>query len=136
MASDDRWGRCTWEAICRICTQNKTHQFTREQVVDERHTIRNCAKGHGEHPEVTSSFQLTECTKLGFIFQTDRGEYHLTDWGMANFRVFQKVETAKMSGQPLSEREIGDLYDDEWKEELKRWRHLFFRTLSQTLSSR
>ena len=131
MASDERWGPCTWEAICRICAQNKAHRFTREQIVEERHAIRNCAKGHEKHPEVTISFQLTEFTKQGVIFPTDRGEYHLTDWGKANFRVFRKLETLKRSGQSPSEKEIRELYDEEWQEELKRWWHLYLK-LSQT----
>lgn len=83
---------------------------------------------------MTISFQLTECTKLGFIFLTDRGEYHLTDWGIANFQVYQKVETAKRSGQALSEKEIRELYNEEWQEEFKRWWHRYLRKLSRKLS--
>lgn len=126
MAPNQRWGPCTWEAICRICAENRAPLFTRKQIDEQRFAIRNCAKGHGENPEVTVSFQLTELCKQGVIL-ADRGEYHLTDWGKANFRVFQKVETAKRSGQPPSDKEIRELYDEEWQEELKRWWRQFLR---------
>ena len=81
---------------------------------------------------MTISFQLTELTKLGFISPTDGGEYHLTDLGKAAFRFFQRLESAKRSGQPLSEKEISDLLNEECQEELKKWGRRFLRSLKDS----
>ena len=129
MASNERWGPCMWEAICRICARDRSHWFTREQINAERHTIQDCAKAHGEYPEVTVSFTLTEFIKSGIIFRTDRGEYHLTDLGKANFRAFEKIEAIKRGGRSPSEQELHEIYDEEWHEQMKRWGSRFLKSI-------